>query len=198
MATYEEMLMNQSAANSAFNASQAEINRDWQEYMSSTSHQRETKDLIAAGLNPVLSANSGSSWQNVANATADPTSASGLAALATTMLNNAVSLEQSKISAEATKAAAGASAAAQVAAAEMNSSATRFAAEQSRQGTQFSAEKHYQTGIETSPVGIAYNAAKGTAESLTGGQVASSYDAGKFVGNLLQDAFSSVASMVGY
>lgn len=39
----------------AFNADQAELSRKWTEYMSSTAHQREVKDLQAAGLNPVLS-----------------------------------------------------------------------------------------------------------------------------------------------
>lgn len=40
-------------------AAEASKNRDWQKMMSDTSHQREVKDLVAAGLNPVLSANSG-------------------------------------------------------------------------------------------------------------------------------------------
>lgn len=198
MATYEEMLMNQSAANTAFNAAQAEQNRSWNEYMSNTQHQRETKDLIAAGINPVLSANSGATWGNVANASADPNSAAGLAGLATTMLNNAVALEQSKISAEATKAAAGASAAAQIAAAEMSSSATRYAAERSNEGTHYTAQKHYQSSIETSPVGLAYNIGTGALSGASGVNFSSANDLGKNIGRTAAQFLADVGNMVSY
>lgn len=41
-------------ANNQFSAQQAQIQRDWEQYMSNTSYQRAVADLKEAGLNPAM------------------------------------------------------------------------------------------------------------------------------------------------
>ena len=67
----------QNAIAMEFNREEAAKNRDWQEMMSNTAHQREIKDLKAAGLNPVLSAMNGNGAAVTSGATASGVTSAG-------------------------------------------------------------------------------------------------------------------------
>lgn len=90
----------QTAANNMFNAEQVQKQMDFQERMSSTAHQREVKDLIAAGLNPVLSANGGASTPSGASASADTSGTQAKLQLALQQMQAGVALQQTKANIE--------------------------------------------------------------------------------------------------
>lgn len=60
--------------NYAMNEESAAKQMSFQDYMSSTAHQRETDDLMKAGLNPILSANNGAATGSGAYASVDNSS----------------------------------------------------------------------------------------------------------------------------
>lgn len=72
-----------------YNSAEAAAQRNWEEQMSNTAHQREVADLKAAGLNPILSAGaSGASTPSGASATGpDKGSLGDLAAIVGTIVN---------------------------------------------------------------------------------------------------------------
>ena len=101
-----------------FSASEAAKNRDWQKMMSDTAHQREIRDLQAAGLNPVLSAMGGNGAAVTSGATAsgltssgamgevDRSASSGLVSLLGSLLSSQTQLASMAMSARSNEAIA--------------------------------------------------------------------------------------------
>lgn len=153
-----------------FNAAEAAKNRDWQERLSNTAHQREVKDLMAAGLNPVLSAMNGNgasvtsgstasaSVPSGSSASADTSGAAAAASMLGTMLTAMVRLQEMTVTAQTQQAVADKYTAAQKLAslisanasmygANVTSAASRYSAEQHAEATRFSALKSLEAAL---------------------------------------------------
>ena len=206
----------QSANAMRFNAAEAQKNRDWQEMMSNTAHQREIKDLMAAGLNPVLSAMNGNGAAVTSGATASGVVGSGSKADADTSTSGAIanllgsilaartSLENANINARTQEAVADKynamskivaeiNAAAGIKQAGIHAGATRFAAEQSASAMRFSALQNRlasEYATDHTKTGLLSDAVIGLINGLTGNE-----GSGYSLGDYTSDAASWLRSL---
>lgn len=133
-----------------FNSAEAATARDWERYMSDTSHQREVEDLKAAGLNPVLSVNQGANSYTTQAANSGMAQASHASGQGQSAVSGMASLAGSYATSRATKYAANQSAAAMkysanmaYASAQTSAYAMMYAADRSKEAQVEAAQKHY-------------------------------------------------------
>lgn len=148
----------QNALAMQFNAQEAAKSRSWQEYMSNTAHQREIKDLKAAGLNPVLSAMGGNGASVTSGATASGVTSAGAKGEVDTSANAALvqilgsvlsaqtQLQTANVNARTQEAVADKYTAMEKLVAQIGADASKYGAELGYAGSKYNANMHYALG----------------------------------------------------
>ena len=148
----------QNALAMQFNAQEAAKSRSWQEYMSNTAHQREIKDLKAAGLNPVLSAMGGNGAAVTSGATASGVTSAGAKGEVDTSANAALvqvlgsilsaqtQLQTANVNARTQEAVADKYTAMEKLVAQIGADASKYSAQLGYAGSKYNANMHYFLG----------------------------------------------------
>lgn len=131
-----------------FNAAEAAKNRNWQEMMSNTAHQREMADLKAAGLNPVLTATGGNGAAVTSGSAASGVTSSGSMADADQSANTALAaIYGSLINAQTSMYNANLSARTNLQMAQMQQEATMYGASLAAEASKYAAGTNYAASV---------------------------------------------------
>ena len=157
----------QNAKAMAFNQNEAAKNRNWQEMLSNTAHQREVRDLMAAGLNPVLSAMNGNGASVGSGATAQGVTSQGAKGDTDMSVNGAIAnLLGSILSAQTQIEAANVNARTQEAVAEKYTAMEKIVAETAAAASRYHSDK--------SASASRYGSDRAAAASMFGSQMSAS------------------------
>ena len=174
----------QNAKAMAFNQIEAAKNRNWQEMLSNTAHQREVHDLMAAGLNPVLSAMNGNGASVGSGATAQGVTSSGAKGEADTSANGAIAnllgsilaantqIEAANINARTQEAVADKYTAMSKIVADIQAEASRYGADKSFEASRYGSDKRFTSDM----AGVAERAATAVLQMANDRGIASGRD----------------------
>lgn len=179
----------QNAKAMAFNQNEAAKNRNWQEMLSNTAHQREVRDLMAAGLNPVLSAMNGNGASVGSGATAQGVTSSGAKGDTDTSANGAIAnllgsilsaqtqIQAANINAKTQEAVADKYTAMERIVSEIAASASRYGADTAAGASRYHSDRSFEAsryGADIAAGASRYHSDRSAAASMFGSSLASS------------------------